>query len=333
MATGLTVYNGSISPRVGIVAEAKMLARAQSDAVLAKFADPHVMPANKGLQLRMRRILPYGPLVSPVQEGIIPLAQNPIVEDIPAILDQYISLQRLTDVITDFHEDAILNEMTDLASQQIVETKEYQAWQVARAGATVGFTNGVVRTSVNTVLSLPAIRRAVRALQAQRGIPVTKMISPEVKIGTRAIEPSFIAMGHTDLAADIRALPGFLPKEAYASYKPFSMWELGSVDNIRFVLTPWFTPFLNAGGAPGGTVLSSAGAAADVYPLILICQSAFGVVNASGQGDIKLIVLNPDKADSGNPTAQIGSVAAKTWFKFVIQNDAWVYRLETAASV
>ena len=42
-----------------------------------------------------------------------------------------------------------------------------------------------------------------------------------------------MAITHTDVAADIRGLAGFVPVAKYGSRKPISEFEIGSVEDVR----------------------------------------------------------------------------------------------------
>ena len=58
MAYTGTAY-GDVSPRVGIIAEVKMLEHAEPILVLQKFGDPKPQPKNKGQTVKFRRPVPF----------------------------------------------------------------------------------------------------------------------------------------------------------------------------------------------------------------------------------------------------------------------------------
>ena len=69
---------------------------------------------------------------------------------------------------------------------------------------------------------------------------------------TRPIEASYIAVAHTDCEADLRNLAGFSPVAEYGSRTPVAAEEIGSVEDVRYVLSPELTascnkPFYNIG--------------------------------------------------------------------------------------
>jgi len=76
---------------------------------------------------------------------------------------------------------------------------------------------------------------------------------------------------------------------------------------------------------------STSGTSADVYPVIYLARDAFGIVSLKGKNSLQPMVVNPRPAP-GDPLAQRGTVGWKTYNATVILNDAWLCRLECAAT-
>ena len=172
---------------------------------------------------------------------------------------------------------------------------------------------------------------ATRYLKGQRGKAVTKMMSGSVNYETRPIEGGFIAFGHTDLEADIRNINGFIPVANYGSRQPLCPEELGTIEGIRIILSPLFVSWPDAGDTKG-TMYSTTGTDADVYPLIVIAKEAYGLVPLKGKEAIKPMVLNPGTPSKSDPLGQRGYVSWKAYFVAVILNDAWMTRIECAVT-
>lgn len=51
-----------------------------------------------------------------------------------------------------------------------------------------------------------------------------------------------------------------------------------------------------------------------------------------GKDAAQILVRNPGKAEKGDELGQTGSVGWKTWWAGKILNDAWLVRVEVAAS-
>jgi len=331
-STNITEY-GDVSPRVGIFAAVQMLKHAQPIIILEKFAQVRPMPQNKGQTIKFRRPVPFAVATTPLTEGVTPASQKLSYEDVTASLAQYGSWCELTDVIADTHEDPVLNDMSMLCGEQAAETKEMLNWGIVSAGTNVIYSNGAARTDVNTAISLDKIRLAVRTLRAQRAKPLTKIQDGSVKVGTRPIEAGYIAFGHTDMEADLRSLTGFTPIAEYGSRQPLCEYESGSVENIRFILSPLYTPVEDGGGtAATNNMISTGGTDSDVYQTVIMGQEAWGTVPLKGKEAVKPMVLNPNTPRGGDPLGQRGSVGWKTWHVAKVLNQSWMLRIEHGAS-
>ncbi len=332
----MNIY-GDISQRTAVWAAVEMLAHAEPILVLAKYGQPKPMPRNKANKVKFRRPIPYTVVTTTLEEGVTPTAQQMRYEDVEATMAQYGAVIDTTDVVADLAEDPVLKDMAMLAGEQAAETIELVTWGVIKGGTTVyyGASADTARTDVNDPVSLDRQRAITRYLKAQRGKKVSKMVGMKVTYGSESIAPAFIAFGHTDLEADIRDLPGFVPIEKYASMDPLP-YECGKVEDVRYILSPVLTPFL--GGGQGTTIngmiaTDVAGTdTVDVYPIIYIAQEAYGLVPLKGDGAIEPSVLNPGTRTKSDPLGQRGYVGWKTWFTAIRLNESWMARLEVGAT-
>jgi N4-gp56 family major capsid protein len=249
--------------------------------------------------------------------------------DVSASLAQYGAFAEITDVIADTHEDPVLNDITMLIGEQAAETKELLNWGVISGGTSVVYANGTTRVGTNTAISLNRLRLAIRGLRAQRAKPITKILDASVKIGTKPVEGGYVAVGHTDCEADIRNLAGFTPVAEYGSRTPLCPEEIGTVESTRFILSPLFASIPNAGGAKG-TKVSTGGTNADIYPILIMGQEAWGTVPLKGKEALKVMIQNPNTPRGGDPLGQRGTAGWKTWHVAKILNEAWMTRLEVA---
>lgn len=320
-----------ISPRTQLVAAAHMLAHAEPVLLLSKFAQVKPIPENKSQTIKFRRPVPFALATTPLTEGVRPESQKMAYEDVTVQIRQYGAWTEITDVIQDTHEDPVLKDIIMLSGEQSAETAEVLAWGAISSGTNVIFTTGTQTSQVKDVLKIEHIRAAVRKLQKNRAKKKTTILDGSIKLGTKPIEASYIAVCHTDLEPDIRALPGFTSVAEYGSRSPVVPQEFGSVENIRFVTSPLFSPQANAGAA-SSTVASTGGSNADVYKIVVFGQDAFGLCPLKGKDSAEMLIRNPGKAEHGNELAQKGSVGWKMWWAGKILNDAWLVRIEAATS-
>jgi N4-gp56 family major capsid protein len=70
---------------------------------------------------------------------------------------------------------------------------------------------------------------------------------------------------------------------------------------------------------------------ADVYPIIVVAKDAFSVVPLVGKDAVDMSIIQPKKTET-DPLAQRGVIGWKAWDSCVILQQAFVCRLEVAAS-
>ena len=324
-----TVNFGDISPRTAAYASKDLLTRGLPYLVIEKFGQAKTLPSNSSKTIKFRRYTALPNTPTALVEGVTPAGTPLSYVDVTANLVQYGNLTQISDVVLDTHEDPILREATDLLGEQAAQMVEKMRFGVIKAGTNVMYANGAVRTAVNTVVTLQAQRRAVRALKRQNARFITKVIRSTVAFGTENVAPGYVALIHPDCESDVRNLAGFVPSEKYGTITPWEN-ELGKVEDVRYVSSTIFEPFANGGGA-AGAMLSTGGANADVYPILYLGADAYGIVALKGAFAITPMVVNPKPSDS-DPLAQRGSVGWKTMQTAVILADVWMLRLEVAAT-
>lgn len=330
MADGTTNY-GDINQRTAGYAAVDMLRHSEPWLILSKMGMTRPIPKNKAETMKFRRPVPLAAATNPVVEGVTPTAQRIMYEDVSVTLKQYGRPIEITDKVTELSEDPVMDTATMLAGEQAGATIEQVLYGVLKAGTNVFYANGATRVAVNTVLTLNKQRAVTRALAAQKALKITRMLKSGPDYGVSAVEAAYVAVSHTDLDSDIRNLVGFIPVAKYGSRQPLSEHEIGSVEQVRYVLSPDLAPFKDAGGAKGSTV-STTGVSSDVYPILYFGQDAFAQVPLKGEEAIVPMVLNPGTPSKSDPMGQRGYVSWKAWYAAVILNDLWMARLEVAVS-
>jgi N4-gp56 family major capsid protein len=327
----------NVSPSKGTVIyfEREILKHAGPVSVLDKFGLTKQMPKNKGTTVEFRRPNVFTAATTPLVEGVTPASTSFSYTVVQANLRQYGQVVEITDVIEDTHMDPVLNDASVQCGQNVGRTIEALTYGVLKAGTAVEYANGTARTDVNTPISLSKQRAVVRALQAQKAMMITSMLGGSPEYSTRPVEAAYIAVGHTDLSSDIRNMPGFIPVAEYGQRRPIHERELGSVEDVRYILSPDLPSWADAGGAKAGsgsTMVSTAGTSADVYPLLFIGKEAYGCVPLKGMGAVEPTIIPVGQKTKDDPLGQRGYVGWKTWFTCKILNEAWMTRLEVAAS-
>lgn len=324
----MTRYSDAgVSPRTQVYAERQMLKHAGPVRILDKFGLTKPLPKNKSQTIVFRRPRVFTAATTPLVEGVTPSTTQFRYDDVSVTLKQYGMIVETSDHIEDTHEDPVLNDMTTQAGENIGRTMEALDYGVLRAATNAFFANGSGTGDVNTPISIGKIRAVVRALRAQKAMMITRMLDGSINYATKPVEAAYVAVGHTDLESDIRQLPGFLPVAEYGNRKPISDYELGTVENVRFILSPDLGPLLGVGNGTLNGMTSVDSTNVDVYPVLFFGKEAYGIVPLRGQGAVSPTVLRPGVKDKSDPLGQRGYVGWKTWHACVILNQTWMARL------
>ena len=333
-----TVKYGDISPRVGIKAEAKLLAVGQPLLISQRFAQVDGIGTRSGNTIKWRRYLPFSVSTAPLAEGVPPSVQPMSKTDYTAVLQQYGAVVELTDVCYDLHEDNPLDVAVTRCGEQMAQTIELLTIDVLKSGTNVYYGSGVAsRGAVTNPPTRADFRLIARGFDRNDAQPITKVVSPSALTSTMGIEPAFIAMAHTDLEPDIRNMTGFKTTVEYGGPGAKLPGEVGAVERFRFILTRMFTPWASVGASVAtmlaGGVKPSGAASCDVYPIICIARDAYGVVRLQGLKAVEVKVRQPNQnPDSGDPLAQRGTVGWKTYYAAALLNEQWIARLEVSCT-
>lgn len=323
--------------------------------IFEKFGQAKPIPANSTQSIKFRRYFldqsfitnggKYNPMdyfqnsgnmnptVKVLTEGQTPNATSLKSEDISATLTQYGDLVSITDVIMDTHEDPILREVTAIMGEQAAVVIEKTRFNVLKAGTNVFYANGSARNAVNTAFTgsggLAIQRKVVRQLKRNLAKPITSVIRSTAAYATQNVNAGYVAVCHPDCEGDIRGLTGFVSVENYGSMPSWDN-EIGKVEDVRYIMSTVMEPWMNAGGA-AGSMITTGGTSADVYPILFFAKDAYGIVPFKGASAVTPIVVNPKPCES-DPLGQRGHVGWKAYQATVILNEAWMCRVETAAT-
>lgn len=329
-----------------IMAEREMLKHAMPIKVLSTFGTQKQLPQNKTDTVVFRRALPIdagsngAPNITAsnylMQEGVTPGARTISYQDVQVTVQQYGVLMKLSSKAEAMYEDDIPGDMVKLVGEHMASIEELISYGVVRGGTNVVYANGSSRSAVNTAITLNKLRQAARQLESAFAQLVTEKLAASVNYGTSAVEPAYLVFIHTDMEADYRSISTFVPVAKYGSQKPVHEREIGAIERFRIITSPYFKPFLSAGGSiTSGTFLSNGGTSgttADVYPSMVVAQEAWGQVALKGMGAITPIYLPAKQITHANPMGQFGYVGANFYKNAVRLNENWMVRIESACS-
>ena len=325
-----TTTYGDISPRTAAYAAADFLVRALPHLVFERFGQSKPIPKNETNAVKFRRFEAIAIDTTALVEGVTPAAVRLTITDVTATLSQFGTHVEITDVIMDTHEDPVLREGTMVLAENAAQTLETVRYNIVKAGTNVRFTNGAARSAVNTVVDRSDIRSVTKTLQRQNAKMFTSILKSTPNYDTHPIEAAYWAVTHPDMESDIRDIVGFVSAAQYGTTPPIEN-EIGSVEHVRFVKTTLALPFLDAGGAKGDTE-STSGVSSDVYPILVFGRDAYGIVPLKGKSSVTPMVVNPGNPSDSDPLGQRGHISWKAYHTAVILNDAFMVRIESAAT-
>ncbi len=337
---------GTVASRNLIRAEMKMLKHAEPIQVLTSFGDQKEQPLNKTDTIVFRRLKPFNATATEVPnitaanfitaEGVTPTANTISYTDVTVTLNQYAVLFKFSSKAEMMYEDDIPGDMAKLTGETMAEIAELICYGQVKAGTSVIYANGASRDAVNSAISLNDFRLAARTMESNRAKQVTSAIKSGPDFGVSSVEPAYIVFIHTDVLADIRDIPGFTKRVDYGSaIKPVHPREVGAIEEFRIVTSPLFAPFLAGGASYAGTGMVSAGSSiVDVYPSVVMAESAWGQVSLKGKGysGVSPTIIPASVKNHANPSGMFGYVGADFWANSVRLNENWMTRIESGAS-
>jgi N4-gp56 family major capsid protein len=327
----------------------EILAHAVPMEVLSKAGRQVKMPKNSSETYVARRWLPFGGSATDqntinrffqngtgdrtsaitqahlTQEGVTPLPDSIVPQDVTCVMQQYSCLYGFTDKTYDLYEDDIPKAMIAQVGERVTFVNEMIVYGALKA-STNQFYGGVgtTRATVNGGLSLNMIRKIVKALQANHAKPVNSMLKAGPNYGTDAVAPGYTIYCHTDLEPDIRDLVGFIPVEKYSTGTAMPN-EIGKVERLRFITSPDLPSHQDAGAAVGATGLySTTGANIDVYPFIVTGADAFSQVAIRGKESMDATYLAPGAKSKSDPFGQRGYAGSIWWKGVLLENQGWM---------
>lgn len=321
----------TVGQRTVLYAEMVMLEHVEPQLILGKIGAVKPLPKGKSDTIKFRRPVPFAVSTVPLQEGVTPTSDLMTWEDVSVQLRQYGKVVTVTDWVMEVGEDPVLTTNAELLGENAGATVEQIIFNAVKGGTTVLYANGASRAAVNTPITLNKQRAVTRTLKRNKAKKITKIVKSSVDYGTVSVEGAFVAVAHVDLEHDLRGLTGFKPVADYGPHSSaISDYEIGRVEDVRYLLSADLAAFADAGGAAGSMVSTSA-AQADVYPVLYFGQDAFAQVPLKGMGSMSPVII-PAKPCESDPLAQRNKVGYKFSTAALILNESWMARLEVAAT-
>jgi len=174
-------------------------------------------------------------------------------------------------------------------------------------------------------------QKVTRSLKRQNATKLTRMVKSTPDYNTESLEPSYIAVCHPDVEPDIRATSGFVSVADYGNRQPMD-GEIGTIDDVRYIMSTLIEPFKGAGNATLNGMISEDGNNVDVYPILIFGSNAYAITPFKGKRAVTPTIINPGQATKDDPLGQRGYAGWKTYHAAGILNDNWIVRVEVGAT-
>lgn len=293
-----------------------MLKAARPLLVHLRWGQVKPLPRNNSLVIKFRR---YGLLTAntvALSEGVTPSGTALSVTDITGTVAQYGDYVTLTDVLQFSTLDPLLTETADLLGQQAGNTLDQICRDVLVAGTTAQYASSATTTNTVTAsmtLTRAEIREAVRTLQNNDALKVTRMVNPSTGFNTSPINAAFIGIISPNSLYDLKDESGFIPVEEYGSQAGVMEGEVGAMDDVRFVMTT------NAS--------TTTGTLTTVHRTMIIAQNYYGISQISGEA-MQNIVKALGSAGTADPLNQRSTSGWKATFLAKRLNENFAVRIE-----
>lgn len=236
---------------------------------------------------------------------------------------QYGDFVTLTDWLQLTTLDPLLTETADLLGQQAGNSLDQLCRDVVVAGSTVQYASTATsRLTVTASMKLTRqeIREAVRTLQNNDAMKITRMVNPSTGFNTSPINSCFVGIITENTLYDLKNETGWIRVEEYASQSGVMEGEVGALDEVRFVMTTNAKIFA-AGGS--GSI--------DVHGTMILAAEYYGISRISGAA-LKNIVKPLGSAGTADPLDQRSTSGWKATFITTRLNENFAVRIEHAVS-
>lgn len=321
---------GDLAPTQAAHSAKELLKRATPYCILQQTGNVQPLPGNSTKTINFRRYkfaanagkfsalgVPLSHTGFLMTEGVTPAQLDLTLENIDLTLQQYGLVTGVTDVIDETSIDRVIEEIYGGLGEVSGPIIEMMQWEMLRTGVSnVTLAGGASsEAAITSPITLADVRSAVRNLRNNHARFITKVVKSDVRWGTQAVEPSFVAVIHSDLESTIRKQMGdnFTPVAKYGSGATVLQGEFGKSDNVRFISSTLVGKRPGAGAvvASAPNLLSDDGVNVNLYDVLVFGQDAWVGVALKGQYAVTptLVKAKPSESD---PLAQRSKAGFKT---------------------
>lgn len=305
---------------------------------IQRYCKPITIPKGETKKVNLSRPANFAIQTTPASEGVTPASEAFRFIPVDISISQYVRVAEVTDQSVDLSRRAVLTPLAQRLGMAFGQTFERLTWASSAGGSSVFFANGIQRTDVNTEITAAVLRRATSLLKGNKAQMIGKLMAAGPLIDTTPVGKAYFAFGHTDIEASLRTILGdaFTPVEKYSQTMKAEEGEVGKFENLRFILSPEFTPIAGAGGA--NAALRSNAGKVNIYQIVILGDEAVGTVvlkgdKSAGTVPVKPMIVPVNQPSAADPAGQRGFVSCKGYFGSSILNEEYLTRVEVGVAL
>lgn len=306
-----TTGSAGLSAEMKTYYDRRLIARALPNLLFAKFGQKRGIPRRGGKIVEFRKFASLGVAKTTLTEGTPPDGQTLSVSAITATVEQKGAYVAFSDLVATTTIDPILEETTDLLSEQAAETIDELIRDVLVTGTSVQYGDGSLANRAAIVagstLSVAAVRRAVLTLQLNRA---------------RKIDGAYHAIIHPRTAHDLQGTTEWINAQLNGERTGrVQDGSLGMLYGVKFWVTDKAPVVVNGGS----------GSVVDVYQSLFFGADAFGIVELAGH-NLQTFYKPLGSAGTADPLNQNQTMGWKVTFGTKIISDEFMVRVEHSTS-
>ena len=322
MAVGNTTTT-EVSAAVNNFYDRKLLKAARPLLLHTNWAQVRDLPKNSSMVIKFRRYSLLAANTTALTEGVTPSGKQLAVTDVSSTVAQYGDFVTLTDKLQFSTLDPVLTETAELLGQQAGNSLDQICRDVMTAGTTVQYASSATSTATVTSsmkITLAEIQEAVKTLQTNDAMKITKMVNPSTGFNTSPIMPAFVGIISPKTHYDLKNVTGWVPVAQYSVQSNLLPGEVGTLDEVRFCLTT-NADFSDDGGS--GSI--------DVAFTMILAQDYYAISRISGHA-LENVVKPLGSAGTADPLDQRSTSGWKATFVATRLNENFAVRIEHATS-
>lgn len=298
---------GTLSSVVKAYYDKRFLMRAEANFVFKQLGRIGTVPAGEGKTVVWNRYTNPTAKITALTEGTDPTPSGLSATLVSATISQYGNYEQITDILSLTSIDNSIASAVDLLAYEAALSIDTVIRNVVDDGTNVNYASGVAnRTSISStdVTTVADVRKIVRELKGNNSKPMMS-------------SSSFMAVIHPDVEYDLQGDSNWQNAAIYTESGIGRIYngEVGKLYGVRF---------LNSTQAPVLTNSGSAGT--EVYQSMFFGEEAFGV------SELQNLTTYVDSPSPRSALRLYSDVGWKAGFTCKILNDAFMYRLEGAAT-